>query len=471
MIRSIYAKIFLWFCLAIGLTVVIQASVTLVGIHSQTLVKRWMTEVLDRDARSAVDIYKHGGRLRLEEYLNELKQSARIRAALLDPNLRDIVGRGVPSRTKDVLAEALATGRSQFRTGIPWTGASVVAGPNGRFILVAAANPRWEILSSRWLRRRGVRLAITLLAGALLSLCLARHITAPIRALQAMARRIAEGDLSVRVAPAISPRNDELADLAQDFDRMADRIQSVLRKQQELLGDISHELRSPLTRLSVFLELMRRGDADAIERMQADLDRLDTLIGQILTLTRIETHHHPTIETCVNLRAILESVAEDARFEGKKEGKSIVIARADDCWSNGDPALLRSCIENVVRNAVRYTKPHTSVVLTLDLFQDNSSHSARILVADHGDGVPPQALERLFEPFYRVSGSRDRQTGGSGLGLSIAQRIVVLYGGKIVAWNSETRGLEVEIRLPATNIAAPASRVIGYQQSAAEIEG
>jgi signal transduction histidine kinase len=203
-------------------------------------------------------------------------------------------------------------------------------------------------------------------------------------------------------SPAIGSRKDELADLARDFDRMADRIQSLLRNQLVLLGDISHELRSPLTRLGVSLELVRRGKTDAAERMQADLDRLDTLIGQILTLTRLQTRGDRKTETPVNLRLIVEGVAEDARFEVKEDRKSVMISRADDCWLKGDPALLRSCIENVVRNAVHHTKPQTEVAVSLVL-GGGGSDSARILVTDHGDGVPQEALGRIFEPFYRVT--------------------------------------------------------------------
>src|SRR5262249_3154372 len=155
----------------------------------------------------------------------------------------------------------------------------------------------------------------------------------------------------------IAPRNDELADLARDFDRMADRIAGLLKKQQEMLGDISHELRSPLTRLGVSLELLRRGETDGVERMQTDLDTLNHLIHQILTLTRLQAYDGQKTETAINLRSIVEGVAEDADFEGRQQGKSVVIAHADDCWTKGDPALLRSCIENVVRNAVRHTNP------------------------------------------------------------------------------------------------------------------
>jgi two-component system, OmpR family, sensor histidine kinase CpxA len=285
----------------------------------------------------------------------------------------------------------------------------------------------------------------------LLCLLLARHIAGPIRALQSVAGRIADGDFSVRAYPAMGSRKDELADLARDFDRMADRIQALLRKQLELLGDISHELRSPLTRLNVSLELVRRGERDAVERMQTDLHRLDTLIGQILALTRLQARGDHKTETPVNLRLIVESVAEDARFEVKEDGKSVVISRVDDCWLNGDPALLRSCIENVVRNAVHYSKPQTEVAISLDIVGGDPD-SARILVADHGDGVPPEALSRIFEPFYRVTEAREHQTGGTGLGLSIAQRIAIVHGGSIRAQNRDGGGLEMEIFLPAQKL-------------------
>jgi two-component system sensor histidine kinase CpxA len=151
----------------------------------------------------------------------------------------------------------------------------------------------------------------------------------------------------------------------------------------------------------------------------------------------------------VNLQSILGSVADDARFEGQGQEKSIVIAHADECWLKGDPTLLRSCIENVVRNAVLYTKPRSDVVIALKLVRAGESNSARVSVADHGGGVPPEALPRLFEPFYRAPESRDRKSGGSGLGLSIAQRIAILHGGNIQAHNRESGGLEIEIWFPA----------------------
>jgi two-component system, OmpR family, sensor histidine kinase CpxA len=455
MIRGIYAKIFLWFLLATGVT---SAAVFLITVitHVQSLGPSWMIGVLDQYARSAVKIYEHEGKGALAEYLQEIEDASFLQSTLLDPDGHDIVGRGVPPGAEKVLAEARARGQTRFHIGLLWTGASVDERPNGKYILVAKVLVPYGFVLGGALEWTVLQWLLPALVGAALCLVLARHIASPIRTLQTVAGKIADGDLSVRASPAIGARKDELADLARDFDRMADRIQSLLRKQLELLGDISHELRSPLARLGVSLELVRRGKTDAVEHMQADLDRLDTLIGQILTLTRLQTRAHgktdSKTETPVNLRSILESVAEDARFEVEEAGKSVVISHADDCWLQGDPALLRSCIENVVRNAVHFTKPQTEVAISLDFV--GGSGSARILVTDHGDGVPQEALDRIFEPFYRVTEAGEHQTGGTGLGLSIAQRIAVVHGGSIRARNRDGGGLEMEIRLPVQDMQA-----------------
>jgi two-component system, OmpR family, sensor histidine kinase CpxA len=454
MIRSIYAKIFIWFWLAM---IGVAASVVVIALAlgAEPLGRRWISRTLDYYGRSSVDFYEHGGKPLLQEYLDDIQRSSGIRAALFDPSGNNILGRSVPLGGEMALEEARASGKSRVLIGLRWTGASVVSTPEGNFILVAQVLPLRGVLTLSAVSSFLLRLAIALLSAGLLCLILARHISAPIRSLQAAARRIADGDLNVRALPTIPARNDELSELAQDFDRMAERIQQLLLKQQELLGDISHELRSPLARLGVSLELVRRGETDGVEHMQADLDRLDALIGQILTLTRLGSDTGQKTEGNVNLRSIVESVAEDACFEGKENGRTVEIKQADECWLWGDPLLLRSCIENVVRNAVRYTKPQTAVAISLRLLNGAGSMQAQILVADHGDGVPPEALPRLFEPFYRVSPSRDRGSGGAGLGLSIAQRVVMLHGGSISARNREGGGLEMELRIPASRSAHP----------------
>jgi len=240
---------------------------------------------------------------------------------------------------------------------------------------------------------------------------------------------------------------------------MAERIQTLIQKQQELLGDISHELRSPLTRLTVSLELARRGDTEAFAKMEEDLKQLDEMIGEILTLTRLQTREAHALNTQVDLRALLERVIADAQIEGKRENKSVAMPGAGECRIHGDANLLRSCFENVVRNAVRYTRPESSVEVNLAC-EKNVAQKAVILVEDRGPGVPPDALARMFEPFYRVEESRDRATGGTGLGLSIAQKVVALHGGTIQARNREGGGLIVEITLPCAPSASLSSNKI-----------
>jgi len=444
--RTLFAKIFFWFWGAIAVVLLSMLVGSVLG-GTEPLYRRWLTHSLGLYAKSSVDFYTHGGSPLLRQYLDDAEATSGIQATLIDPQGRDVLGRGLPPLSGPLLAAARRERKSQFRTGIVWAGASVVATPQGDFIFVARVHPlrgfwsgvSWGTILLRW--------GLALFAAGLLCWLIARHITAPIRALQAAARRISAGDLAVRATPAIPSRNDELADLARDFDRMADRIQSLMRKQQELLADISHELRSPLTRLSVSLELARRGEADAMDRMQTDLDRIDSLIQQVLTLTRLQLQQGRKIETPVNLRTVLESVAEDANFEGKSTGKSVVITRADECWVQGDANLLRSCAENVVRNAIRYTRAQTTVEIALTR-GGSSLTTAVLVVADRGQGVPAEALPRLFEPFYRVSQARDPISGGAGLGLSIAQKVVSLHGGTISARNRDEGGLIVEIQLP-----------------------
>ena len=449
--RTIYAKIFLWFWLTIAAVTVSLMLITVIG-GVQPLGRRWLTTSLDMYGRSAVDFYQQGGTSALRQYIDDIDRSG-LKAALIDPQGNDILGRGLPPLTARVLAEARRTGESRLHTRLIWAGASVVHTPQGDFIFVVRMFPLRGFWTPEGISVALLRWGIALLSAGLLCWLIARHITAPVRTLQVAARRIADGDLSVRATPGIPPRNDELADLAHDFDRMADRMQSLMHKQQELLGDISHELRSPMARMAVSLELARRGDREALERMQTDLDRLDALIEQVLTLTRLQLQEGRNLNSTVNLRTIVESVVADCDFEGKATAKSVVLTHADACWVKGDAALLRSCVENVVRNAVRYTAPDTSVDVSLRN-TGGAPSEALLSIQDRGPGVPPEALPKLFEAFYRVSPSRERESGGTGLGLSIAQKVASLHQGRISARNREQGGLVVEIRLPATVPAA-----------------
>jgi len=448
--HSIFAKIFLWFWIAL---VLVSASVVFVTLltGAQPLAQRWLASSLDLYAATAVDFYDHGGKPRLQDFLDEMERTAGIHATLIDPQGHDILGRGIPQGAERVYERARASGESRFFTRFIWTGAAITHAPQGDFYLVARVYPLRGAFPRPSFRAAFLKFVAAIIAAGLLSLLLALHFANPIRTLQSAAGRIADGDFSARTQPFLPRRDDEIGELSQDFDRMAACIESLLRKQHELLGEISHELRSPLTRMNVSLELARRGETDSLERMQSELDRLESLIAQILTLTRLDAldGHKPL--TTVNLTQLLESVVDDANFEGKSEGKSVHLVAAAECLVSGDPSLLRSCLENVVRNAIRYTPPGTQVETQLSLPANGSRTLAEIVIRDQGPGVSPEALPRLFEPFYRVSEARERGTGGNGLGLAIAQRTAQFHSGTIQARNLIPSGLEVKITLPTKN--------------------
>jgi two-component system, OmpR family, sensor histidine kinase CpxA len=447
MFRSIYAKILLWFWMvATGTAVVVMVTANVGRIQPRASL--WMSLAGGVYAQGAVDLYLQGGQSALAQYMNEIERFHGIRATLVNPQGEDLLGKGVPAEAAQLVRKARETAEGQFLGGGVYTEAEPISTPRGTFVLIAQVHP-WQALGNpALLRSMMVKLSLAVICTGLLCALIAHHIAKPIRALQAAARRIAEGDLSVRTIPAIGRRDDELAELSRDFDRMAARLEELLSKQQQLLGDISHELRSPLTRLNVSLELLRRGEIDAIEQLQNDLSRMDELIGQILTLNRLELDVARKRANAVDLRSVVEGVAEDACFEGKHEQKRVIVAHTDDCWLQGDAMLLRSCIENVVRNAVRHTSPQTEVTISLKRSEDTARQSAQILVLDRGDGVPQECLAHLFEPFYRVSEARDLRTGGFGLGLAIAQRAARLHGGKITPRNRYGGGLEILIEFP-----------------------
>ncbi len=295
-----------------------------------------------------------------------------------------------------------------------------------------------------------IPLTVGVLIGALVCLMLARYLTAPIERLRRATEAYAAGDLSQRVAPSLGNRRDEIVDLAAAFDRMAERLSALMFSQKHLLRDVSHELRSPLSRLQVALGLARqRAGADSapeLDRIEREIERLDELIGQLLSLARLESDTQPPAPESVDLRELLQTVVSDAALEAHARRCTLRLEKCVPATIQGNPQLLHSALENVVRNAVKYTPEGTAVTLAMTR---DPQRWLEIRVYDHGPGVPEDMLTRLFEPFVRVGDARDRMSGGYGLGLAIAERAVRLHGGDISARNQPGGGLAVTIRLPA----------------------
>ena len=350
---------------------------------------------------------------------------------VVDEAGRDVLGRPVPAASLERARDAVQRRGDSFRAR------TVVTSSGERYLLFApfpsgARAPRpplapWQLV--------GIGLVTSLVFSAALAWYLAR----PIRSLRSAFDSAAAGHLETRVSPEIGGRRDEIADLGRDFDRMAAQLQGLIVAQRRLLHDVSHELRSPLARLQAAVGLARQDPAKteaSLERIEREASRLDRMVGEILTLARLEGGTTGKRES-VDFADLVASIAEDARFEAEAAGRRIQIDIEEDIRIEGQPALLHRAVENVVRNALRFG---TAVDISLRA----EGNSARLSVTDNGPGVPQEELSRIFEPFYR---GRPADGAGFGLGLAIAQRAVEAHGGNIRASNL-VPGLRVEIQLP-----------------------
>lgn len=304
------------------------------------------------------------------------------------------------------------------------------------FVLTRPRGPGWHW---RW---------VAALAGsALVCYLLAKHLTDPVFQLRRAARELAKGNLQAR-AQGMDSRSDELGDLVRDFNAMAARLDELVARQRQLIYDISHELRSPLARINVALDLARerKGEDASFEHMERDIGRLDEMIGRLLTIARLDAAATPLAKSAVDLSEIVAQVVHDAKLEA--QGKKVELALTADtaCWVEGDAELLSSAVENVVRNAVHYTEAASTVQVILQKVRDGRVTMA---VRDAGPGVPPAELSKILLPFYRTANARDRKSGGAGLGLAITERVMRAHGGTVVARNVEPHGLEIAMALPA----------------------
>lgn len=303
----------------------------------------------------------------------------------------------------------------------------------------------------------GLQAAIFLVVGGAVCYLLAWRLTTPVRRLRRTVQQLAKGDLSARTGISTARKGDEIADLGYEFDRMAEQIEGLLTAQKQLVRDVSHELRSPLARLQVALELARRNAPPASEpalgRIEQEAERLNDMIGELLTLSLLENGTPLPSLNSVDLREMVTEVVQDTDFEAAGTGRQVQLCGDGHGTAQGNRELLRRALENVVRNAVRYTPPDSTVSVQL---LTSESNSILIQVRDHGPGVPENALDAIFQPFYRVAEARDRQSGGSGIGLAITFRTVRLHGGTVTAHNHPDGGLVVEISLPTIPESAPA---------------
>ncbi len=449
--RSLFLKIFLWFWLTVVL--VGLAWVVTWNLQPEVVVSRWRAMVGEATglyAQACAEEIDRYGPTGLANYLQRLESSTNIRASLFDDHGELIIGK--PTATASQLAVHVAENHEaefEVKVTTAWS-ARRALGPSGRAYVFVAEFPRGPFAAFRpSTTMQLVRWLVAIVISLVICYLLTRYLTAPMFRLRTAARQIAAGDLSARAGADMERRRDELGELVADFNRMANRIESLVGAQKQLISDISHELRSPLARLTVALGLARqRAGSEAtssLDRIERESERLNDMIGKLLTLARLDAASTPPEKVEVSVSEILEEVVADAQFEAQQRNCNVVLKSNDDCVVMGSPDLLRSAVENVVRNAVRYTAPGTDVEVSLQC----NAEQAMITVRDHGPGVPDHELENLFRPFYRLADARERVTGGTGLGLAITRRTVRLHGGSVVARNAG--GLEIVIELPTSS--------------------
>ena len=432
--KSVYAKISLWSFATLVLSLVAFLGVTRVVSFQASHRTGQFGQIQSMELEEAREAYEAGGPAKLQVFIDRLHRYVPGGHYLVDAKGRDVLSGQDRSA---LLAAAELEGATPRRTGGPMI--VMAKSPDGLYRWIVEMKPPAVELKSYL-----PYYAVIFGAVALVCWLLALNIASPLRALARTVDRLGAGDLNARVN---SSRGDEIGDLSRAFDRMAERIGTLLTAERRLLQDVSHELRSPLARLSFAAELVRTAEdrEAAVARLKKEIQRLTDLVGALLQVTRAEGDPSSTSPEEVRLDTLVDEVVEDCRVEAAARGCSIALADSGQLEVRGDRELLRRAIENVVRNSIRYAPPESAVDVRLDRAKD----TARISVRDRGPGVPEESLQKIFQPFFRVDDSRDSSTGGTGLGLAIAKRAVGVHHGELWANNAQP-GLQVCIELPLT---------------------
>lgn len=381
--------------------------------------------------KSAQSAYEEDGKKALHEYMTVLDSTFGGHHYFLNASGVDIVS----DENKSVLLPPAPASKSRTKAHGTWviTQRSV----DGRYWFAAtgqvARTRIWTFLPYYF---------IVLGATGILGWLAWIGIVSPIRKIAATIAVFGQGNLSLRIH---SRREDEVGQLGRSFNQMAERLERLIVSERRLLADISHELRSPLARLKFAVKLARTSEDSkaALDRIERDINRITSLVAEIIEMTSIEDDPAAQVMASVSFQEIIDEVVRDSSLEADFHGCSIAVEGALRRRITGNRELLRRAVENVLRNGIRYSPQNTTIRLALS----ESSQNALVEVRDYGPGAPPDSLNRIFDPFFRVEEARVATGGGSGLGLSIAKRAVQLHQGKITAENASP-GLRIRIMIP-----------------------
>jgi two-component system sensor histidine kinase CpxA len=416
--------------------------------------KNFFTYKVTNAGQVAVNVYEENGSEELTKFLTRLREITSFNLYLLNSEGVGLNASNLPGGANVLMQKALSTDTVQMANlaTLPLVAKKLMGGDNRAYVFMMQMPHGMNHFAAEMSHTFILRILAALLASGVVCLLMTRYLTAPIRKLKSAVRRLAQGDLHVRVAESLGRRKDEIAALGRDFDTMAGRIESLMKAQERLFREIAHELRSPLTRLNVALEICRKHTDENthrfLDRIAMETDNLSLLITQLLTLSRLDNADLTLQRKPVVLENLIGRIAQDASFEGETRDCAVVFECRDRCTLPADGNLLRSAVENVIRNALRFTPNGTQVEVTQSIQRNKTGTKAILCVRDYGPGVPPGNLKNLFKPFFRADDVKVRTSESAGLGLAIAMRAVHMHNGLITARNADDGGLIVEIRLP-----------------------
>jgi two-component system sensor histidine kinase CpxA len=451
--RSLFLKIFLWFWVTVIVTGIALVSTWIIlqpkNVQTQSQIN--LADTAWVSGTSAIEALERQGTPAVSAYMGQLGQRTHLKSCLFDSTGNVLAGSDCAGFDR-IAAQASTSSHPVFNNTHGLLHAALkLRGKSGSEYIYAVESTEHRG-PPPGLAALGIALrwSVPFVVSGFICYLLTRYLTAPILRLREASQHLAQGDLSTRAASGMERRRDELGSLVRDFNAMAARIEELVSRQRQLIYDISHELRSPLARLNVALDLahQRKGSDPAFDHMQQDIECLNDMIERLLTVARLDTSATPVPMGQLDLAELVSRVVRSAGFEWQNSGGSVRLSSQGSYFVWGNAELLHSAIENVVRNAIRYTGPDSSVDVHLDSTSIAGAAFARLLIRDYGQGVPEAELTNIFQPFYRVADDRNRQSGGVGLGLAIADRVLRMHGGTIQARNAVPHGLEVELLLP-----------------------
>ena len=421
---------------------IIGASVWVIGENYQQFPRNFghidASHRAMRVLRLSTNLARWHGEESLKRFLLDRQVNQRPEVFVLNAAGEEITNRKLP----DTALQDLTSGA--FQRAVVTVDSS--SGPL-TFLAVRTDRPPRNLFFDFWRAPLWIRTLIIVLATTLVASMLAWYFSRPIKKLEWAMRKASQGDLNVRIASEVGHRHDEIGQLAEGYDHMAEQINRLIARQKRLFHDVSHELRSPLARVAVALALAEKNperQGELMKRIEREVTTLDALVEELLTYARLDDNAPMKLEPTA-IAPLLEAITENAQFEGEAKGITLSLDPIPECTVNANVDQLGRAIENIVRNALRFTPPGGTVSISAI----RAGKTLQITVTDQGPGMAPEEIENMFQPFVRGS---DQATGsGFGLGLAIAKRAVERHGGTISAQNVEPHGLRMTVRLPAFN--------------------